>query len=321
MNFKRLTSLYLIITLCFIFGFSGIARAQSKSALEVQGLRIDPFLIELNMESGQVVNQTIDLTNTTDSPLTFNISINDFVPNGNTGQPIFLDSSEASDPKYSLSNWVTVTQQPQFTIPARANTQVIFSIRVPEDAEPGTHYGGILFGQVAGKLNDSGAAVEHKAGSIILVKLGKSQEQVILDSFTTKKKLYQSGPVEFLATLNNIGNVHSKPKGDIAIKDIFGRQVTEVHVNPDALIVMPQTKRDFVQNWPVKLGIGRYTAEAVLFYGNPKIELRAITTFWILPVKELVLVMLGFLILGIIMKTAIRKYNQYIINRSRNEKE
>lgn len=320
MKLQRFIAVNLVIVaVCLLFGAAANVQAQSKSALEVQGLRIDPFLIELNMSPGQTTTQQIKLTNTTNSPLTFSISINDFIPNGNTGQPIFLDSDEKSDPKYSLSDWVTVTQQPQFTIPANENTQVVFSITVPEDAEPGTHYGGILFGQVAKPLDQSGAAVVHKAGSIVLVKLGKSQEQVNFEAFKVKQHFYQSGPVEFTATLNNVGNVHSKPKGDIAIRDVFGRQVTEVHVNPDALIVMPQAQRDFIQSWDVNLGFGRYTAEAVLFYGNPKIELRAATTFWIIPVKELLLVMLGLVLLGIMMIMAIRKYNIYIIKSSRHE--
>ncbi|QQS22948.1 DUF916 domain-containing protein [bacterium] len=271
------------------------------------------------MQPGQSHTQTINLSNTTDSNLTFDVSINDFVPKENTGQPIFLDSDEESDPRFSLSSWVSVTQQPEFTIPAKGTTKVVFTITVPEDAEPGTHYGGILFGQLAGDLNVSGSAVEHKAGSIILVRLGKSQEQIALSKFYTNKNLYLTGPVEFVANLSNVGNVHSKAKGDIVIRNMWGKHIVDVPVNKNAHVILPQSTREYIQEWPVRFGFGRYTAEMVLYYGNPKIELRATTAFWVFPVKGLILGVLSLVILGIIVNIGLRKYNNYIIKRSRNE--
>ena len=71
--------------------------------------------------------------------------------------------------------------------------------------------------------------------------------------------------------------------------------------------------------WNPKLGFGRYTAEAVIFYGSPKLELQVQTSFWIIPVKELLLGVLIALILGIIGYMAVRRYNRYIIKHSRDE--
>jgi len=236
--FKRITqlakSVLVLSTLCLFFILPFQSATAQNTSLQVQGLGIDPFLIELDMSPGQTVSRKITLTNTTDKPLTFSASINDFVSSGNTGQPIFLDSNEESDPKYSLSKWITVTQQPDFTIAAKGSTEIEFTVSVPVDAEPGTHYGGILFGQLLGVLNNTGTAVQHKAGAIILVRLGKSQEQVQVHEFFTQRTVYQHSPIEFISSLHNFGNVHSKVKGDIKIRNMFGRQVSEVPVNPDA---------------------------------------------------------------------------------------
>lgn len=306
----------LFISAIFISSISSVVNAQG---LQVQGLGIDPFLIELNMAAGQTQTRSITLTNTTNAPLTFTASINDFVPNGSTGQPQFLGVDQESDSKFSLSRWITVTRQPEFTIPPQEQTEVAFTVNVPVDAEPGTHYGGILFGQPLGAKPSSGPAVIQKAGAIILVKLGQSQEKVQISEFFTQSRVYQHGPVEFLMSLHNFGNVHSKPKGDITIKNFLGKQVTQVPVNPDAQIVLPESERDFSQSWNTRLGFGRYTAEAVLYYGSPKLELRAQTSFWIIPAKELVLGVLIALILGIIGYIVVRQYNRYIIKHSRDE--
>ena len=72
--------------------FPADAQAQNAQALEIQGLSINPFIIELEMRAGQSEQRSISLTNTTDAPLTFTASINDFVVNGNSGQPIFRES-------------------------------------------------------------------------------------------------------------------------------------------------------------------------------------------------------------------------------------
>ncbi len=319
----KITALLVLTLLLTTFSGAVVARiifAQSTGqSLQIQGLGIDPFLIEVNMAPGDSIRRSITLTNTTNEPLTFSASINDFIPNGNTGQPLFLKADEQSDPKFSISRWITVTQQPQFTIAPQEKTDIEFVINVPFNAEPGTHYGGILFGQQLGSIAGSGSVVQHKGGAIILVRLGNSDEKVVIENFKPSKDIYQSGPIDFSITLNNVGNVHSRAKGDIAIRNIWGRQVTEVPVNPDALIILPQSNRDFISQWQNKLGFGRYTAEAVLYYGSPKLELRAQTSFWIIPIRELILGVIITLILGIIGYIGIRRYNRYIINRSAND--
>ena len=325
MKFKGLLLVLVIGLICsaFLLSSSSVIRVKAQSgplqnSLQVQGLGIDPFLFELDMSAGQSTTQTITLINTTNKPLSFQASIHDFVPQGNTGQPRFLSSSEESDSKYSLSRWITIIKQPEFTLPPQAKTEITFAINIPANVEPGTHYGGILFGQPISQIEGSSSAAEQKAGAIILVRLGRSNEQISIENFASNKKIYSHGPVEFTTTLHNFGNVHSRPKGEVTVRNIWGRQVTQLPVNKDALIVLPESKRVFPTEWSNKLGFGRYTAEEVLFYGSPKVELRAQTSFWILPLKEIVLGSIIALIFAIISYILIRRYNRYIINRAKH---
>lgn len=315
---------YIFIVIALLLPASALAQDSNanqslldQGSLEVEGLGINPFLIEINGVTGSTINKTIKLTNTTNEPLSFVASINDFVPNGKTGQALFLDSDKESDPQFSLSRWITITRQPDFTIAPHGNTNVDFTIAPPIDAEPGTHYGGILFGRPATTPKESATAVQQKVGVIILVKLGKSQEEVSLTNFATSKKVYQREPVNFTTSLSNDGNVHSKPKGDITIKNTFGKPILQVPVNRDAQFLLPKTQRDFISTWMPRFAIGRYTAEEVLYYGSPKLEIRSTVVFWVLPVKEIILGVLIVLILGIIMYMAVKRYNRYIINNSK----
>ncbi len=296
------------------------AQAQSEQqSLQIEGLAINPFLIEVDAGPGQTVTKQINLANTTDRPLSFVASINDFVPNGTTGQPMFLGTNEDADAKYSLGSWISITKQPQFTIPPNGETTVEFAITIPNDAEPGTHYGGILFGRPAMDLQNTGSAVQHKAGAIVIVKLGQSQEQIAIDEFISNKRVYNDASINFKTILHNPGNVHSKPKGEITIKNIFGKQVAQIPVNRDASIVLPATSREFFSEWQPRWAIGRYSADEIIYYGSPKLELHAKTVFWVLPLKLLVNTFFLVVILAIILYRGLRAYNKYIINRSRNE--
>ncbi len=325
---KYILSLIGLLAVC-VAPFSYAAPARSQSAdqtstpqvLQVHGLGIDPFLIEADVVAGQASEYTITLTNTTDQPLSFETSINDFTTNGTSGQPLFLPSDKQSDPKYSLSAWVKVTEQPQFTIAPRAQTKIKFTITPPSDAEVGTHYGGLLFGQPERRAQaGQETVVQNKVGTIILARLGKANEQGTISGITTDKRVYQQSPINFTVTFNNYGNVHSKPKGDIYLKNIFGQEVADLQVNRDAQIILPATQRSFDVSWRPQLAFGRYTAEAVMYFGNPKLETRATVSFWVIPVRSLLILAGSALIALLFLYVIIKRYNRFIINRSRSRK-
>lgn len=297
--------------------------AQSSNSapktLQVQGLSIDPFLIEADLTPGQSSEFGITVTNTTDAPLSFEVSINDFITNGRNGQPLFLSSTEKSDPKYSLSEWVKITQQPKFKIAPHQQTTINFTITPPIDAELGTHYGGLLFGQPEQLSRDQSTLVENKAGAIILGKLGKAQEQGIISRFFSQQSWFTSSPFDLVLAFHNFGNVHSKPKGTVVVRNMFGQQVADLPVNKDALIILPETEREFELSWRPSWAFGRYTAEAIMFFGNPKLEVRSQTSFWVLPVFPILAGVCVIIVLALGGYAAVIRYNRYIINRAKNE--
>jgi hypothetical protein len=255
-----------LLALVLLMPFSVYAQTPS---LQVEGLAITPFIIEIDATPGVTETRKIQLTNTTNEPLPFEASINDFVPNGTTGQPLFLKTNEDADPKFSLSSWVKITKQPEFNISPKANTVIEFTITPPADVEPGTHYGGILFGRPAGVVDQQGSSVQHRAGAIIIVKLGKSQEKIEIESFAAGKSIFQRETINFSTLLKNYGNVHSKPKGEITIRNIINSPLAQIPINRDANIVLPESTREFSSEWKPKLAFGRYTAEAVLYTATP----------------------------------------------------
>ncbi len=296
------------------------ARAQTSTqqappTLQVQGLAISPFLIEVQTEPGKEIRRSITLTNTTALPLPIEISINDFVPDAKTGQAKFLDSSQTSDPKFSLSAWVSIIKQPSFIIPPRASTSVEFAIQPPQDVEPGTHYGGILFAQQPKAVKGTNTEVTQKAGAIILVSLGKAEEHGAITNFFADVAS-DGRSVDLFLTFHNFGNVHSKPKGEIYIDNLFGHQVGNLYINRDAGIVLPESEHTFTQRWNSGARMGRYTARVLLYYGNPKLEVRQTIHFWILPVKSILLILLLLTALTALLWKGIKIYNAHILKKA-----
>ncbi len=298
----------------FIFPLQLFAQ-NSEQRLEVQGLALSPFLIETELEAGDVQLHTITLTNTTNLPLPIEISINDFVPNGETGETVFLNSGEESDPRFSLSSWIRIVNQPDFTIEPGAQTEVQFAIEPPVDAEPGSHYGGLLFSYRPTVLADTSVTVTQKAGVLVIAKLGNANYRATVTSFRAEPSLDYSN-VNFFPSIFNQGNAHIKPKGDVVIENMFGRQVGSVPVNRDANIILPESQRNFQSTWESGWRLGRYTATAILFYGNPKLEIRTTTVFWIVPWQRLLVVISVLVLLGLIGYTSVKRYNRWLVSRN-----
>ena len=295
-----------------------VAYAQSTQlapqTLQVQGLAVTPFIIETNIEAGQTQEKTITLTNTTDSDLPIGLSINDFVPDSK-GQAKFLGVDEDANPAYALSSWIKVIKQPSFIIPPHQQTDLTFSITPPNDAVPGTHYGGLLF-FARPKTEDKGTTqVTEKVGVVILARFGHGTEVGSITSFLAEPG---ADNFQFFLSFYNSGNVHLKPKGDINIIDIFGHEVASVPVNRDAQIVLPDSQRVFESQWKPGWRFGRFTATAILYYGNPKLEIRESHVIWIIPIRQILLLLVIILILGYLLRIMVKRYNRYILKRAGN---
>jgi len=306
------------LTVIFVTNFVIVqGQALETSSEQVQGLTISPFLIETKVEPGQISKHEITITNATNSELPIEVSINDFIP-GENGEPTFLNSDQASDESFSLSNWITITKQPEFNILANGQTTLEFAIAPPDLAEPGTHYGGLLISYRVPSQENNEVKVVQKVAVLVLAEIGNAKQQAALTEFRAEPSL-DNNRVEFFSSIYNQGNVHLKPKGDITITDMFGRQIGQVPVNRDAAIILPQSQRNFQSSWESGWRFGKYTATAVLYYGSPKLEIREVTTFWIIPWQRLIFVILIIAIFANLAFIGLKRYNRWIINKQFNK--
>ena len=160
---------------------------------------------------------------------------------------------------------------------------------MPQDAEPGGHYAGILVGRFSPEaLEGSGTAavtVGSVAASLVLVAVsGEVIEEGSIVEFRADKGVYEHFPVDFFIRFENTGNVHVKPQGTIEIYE-GSNKVYELQVNKASGNVLPNSIRQFDATWSEGKTFGKYRAVVTLDYGTEDKTVTAELTFWVIPWK------------------------------------
>jgi hypothetical protein len=258
-----------------------------------QGYQISPPVSELNLDPGTTASQSIQLTNLTDTAIALNIGKENFVAKGEEGQ---TELTNNADPLYSLAPWFTIGKT-SVTIPPAQTVTVPYTLTIPANAEPGGRYGSITATTVAPKLpnGESGASVSQVLASLILLRInGPAHEQLKIASFKTSKSFYQYGPVSFSVVVQNVGNVHEKPTGQIVIKNIFGMKTATLAPTPQ--YVLPGADRLLAAQLNNHFMFGRYTATLTLKNGGLQ-TLTAVTSFWVIPINLVIIFLVVVIIL------------------------
>jgi hypothetical protein len=332
---KSFACLYLAVAL--VVGVVFVALPGRSAAEGGQAFSISPPLIELQGDPGQRLTTSIKFTNVSDEELLIKTQLNDFGPKNETGEPnIIFDDVENAD--YSLRQWVN--SPAPFKIKAHEAKTVEFPITIPNNAEPGGHYAVIRFTGTAPELEESGVALTASIGTLVFLQVsGAIEEKASVEEFfsatakyvkakktfvaDSKGAWFKQGPIQFVERIENEGNVHIKPTGTIKVKNIFGRQVTELRINgnpndPNNVpkSILPQSIRRFEQTLDRKWMFGRYTATVNVAYGQGQQPLQTTMTFWVIPYELILIVLIVGVGLFFLLKWAIRRYNAHIIRKA-----
>lgn len=276
----------------FVLGPQTKSYAQTESA----SLAIVPPSFDLALEPGESTASAIRIENLTDKPINLKVVTRNFTAQGEEGD-INLTEEEST---FSLAKWITVTPN-EIIVPQRSKQTFNFTISVPPDAEPGGHFGSIVFTTTpTANLSESGALLAQEIGSLILTRVaGQSIEKAEIESFTPDVSFAEFGPISFTTRVKNLGNVHIKPTGIIEITDMLGNKAV---IPLESKNVLPEAVRKLSAKWGERSLIGKYTATLVLTYGSSSEKITASTEFYMFPVRYALAAFAGLFILFIIRK-------------------
>lgn len=275
-------------------------------AAQAGSITVTPPSFELYANPGESITEKIRVRNESDSANSYQVVVEDFKAVGEEGSIDLVD--DQSNTSFSLAKWV-VPEPKNFSIEPGQEKEVIFSINVPKDAEPGGHYASILVKIGSENAPGGAAAVSSRVGSLLLLRVsGNVREEAVVESFKANKSYFDKGPVTFELRLKNNGNNHVRPKGTIVITNMFGQKVTEVSLN--GLNVLPGAIRKMDTKWSfTALLANRYTATLVATYGQQNKSLSASTSFVIFPKYLLAIYgsILLLIVLGIVGRKKLKK--------------
>jgi hypothetical protein len=288
-NRFSLVSFFTLLVSLFVLSTS-VAFAQGV------GVRITPALIEETLDPGVSVEYDFNVVNLDTAEQTYYLFTRNITGVAEGGAPIFArDELEVTG--YELADWITLPTN-RIVVPGGGTESITFTMDVPDNASPGSHFGGVFVSAEPPEIENSGAAVGYQVANIVSIRVsGEAVEQAGIRQFSTGKFLYGAQDVDFNIRIENSGNVLVRPIGPLQINNSLGKQVGEVMFNENQAGVFPNGSREFDLQWiGDSVGFGRYEAILSAGYGGEgaKKTMSSTVTFWVLP-YNIILPALGIL--------------------------
>lgn len=286
----------IFLSLAFILSSIAIifqSQVKGQESTTPSGLSITPPTFEISGNPGSVITNTIRLDNMKTSAVRLAVDRRNFTAIGEDGGVGLTEE----DGTFSLASWISVDPS-DVVIPAKSSKTFTFHIKVPLNAEPGGHFGSLIFRTVpdGSALTGSGASIAQEIGALVLLRLaGDTKESAQVESFQTAKSFYEYGPITFEDRVKNTGNVHIKPSGNIIITNLLGQKIATVPLENKN--VLPGAIRKIDGTWNTKWRIGQYTATAVIIYGANNTQLANVTTFLVFPYRVAIIIFAVILVL------------------------
>lgn len=313
-----------LVLLFAIFFIPLTVRAEESTSNAAEGMQISPTRYEFKASRGDTKLLKITVTNVTASDLMYNSSISDFsAKDDETGSP-YISTKDTLPDSVSIKNWISII--PNFKLGPHKSIEIEATVNIPENAEPGGHYGVVNFSGTAPELSGSVVGLSASAGVLVLITVdGDIKENANLKEFYSSHNnkqswFFENGPITFVTRIKNNGNVHIKPTGNIQIHDIFGRLISTLGVNKpetqeNISNVLPNSIRRFESELNKKWMFGRYTANLALSYGTKGQAMVNTISFWVIPYKLIIVGLLTLITLIYIFSRLIKVYNRRIIER------
>lgn len=256
-----------------------VAEQFSEVDSSTQSMSISPAILELILEPGKTSTSEMLLVNNARVPLPIKANVQNFTLNES-----FIGSSEGlSENIYDASAWFDI-EPSEFIIQPGEEKSIEVTVNTPKDAEPGGHYATIFFQPLIpeGMVSRSSTQLTTKVGALVLsIVSGDIKEKASIGKLEGPS-LFRKGPINFEIPINNEGNIHILPAGQLFIRNSKGELVQSLLLQPSS--VLPKTQKLFSFTWDKKLLIGKYTALAEIKYGSENIELISNEyTFWVFP--------------------------------------
>ena len=318
---KKLIYLFTTSLFFLILFFPNNTHAKSLS------IGMAPTYEMFQLQPGETYNDNFTVWNLETSTTKYYVQVSSFRQIQNQpGSAMFLTEEEDQKNPYSASSWVSVNQDVLELIPNR-NITVDYTITVPEELALGEYTAEIYFISENAEQGDVTATYSLLSSGIpILITIGDdyAESAEILDFYSTKKVYEKPNFTTLITRIQNLGDTHITPKGDIVLTNIFNQEVGRLSFNTTNQSILRDNTGIYESNWELDkyindgvIAIGPITAQTIILYrrNNPGFSvLDATTTFWIVPWKLIILILTVIIVIYVIL--ALKRKQKKKINNN-----
>lgn len=278
----------------------------------VFAVTVGPAKIEYRADPGEIIGSTLVLINDSDGPQTLYSAFEKFTEVG--GEKKFLPGEPTE-----LAHWITLPKN--VMLGPGEQRQVPVTIKIPKNAPPGGHFAVIWWGTASPDAKQ--VSIVTRAGILVFLRIsGEVNESAELLKFSADRGKFFFGkmPENFVVLFKNNGNTYQKPKGEIFVKNIFGGKIVDFGVNEIDMILLPDTEntlRIAKKFEKAPFAFGFYKADLSLRWGEKPESAEKSVWFFVFPWKEALGGGVLLILLFLIFTRGIKKYNAWIINKSR----
>lgn len=322
----------IFITLCVVITlFTTNTNTFAQETDEGVSLTVSPYLLDLRTQPGSIVKDKIRLYNNLSKDLKLSPQVRPLKPEGEQGGAV--PSDKITDADIHLE-WLSFEDQ-SVTAISREWVDVPFTIEVPEDAAFGHYYAISFIPDTTSSSPEDGAQTVLQGQITVFVLLTVEKEgakaEISLVSFDPIKTLFEYLPIKFQTRVENTGNVHIRPGGNIFIRQPgTSTDIAILNINDTNGNVLPGTKRVFETSWNdgfiskneqngqlvfhwdklLSFRLGQYEARLALVYfdGTKDILIDNTKTFYIIPYTAISIILVSLIIIGLGIRFLLKAY-------------
>ncbi len=217
----------------------------------LSSITLSPVDKHYTVEPGEVINDSYIILNDGQTPYDFTTYAAPYSVQDKTYDPNYDDTTV---PRADVYKWVAFSQAKWHAGP-RERLTVPFTIRVPENASPGGHYG-VLFSETQPTDNQGSIVRKRRVGCVVYITVkGNNTVKGELKSISTP--WYQPyAPLTSTVEIQNTGNSDFPVTSSIVVKDLFGNTK---YSHEEERYVLPETTRIVDISWEGSPWFGLYT--------------------------------------------------------------
>lgn len=287
------TFYFLLVFLSFYFLFLNL----DKTAAAGLSLAISPPLIQITSLAPAQIKTPMTIQNLGDESIELDILLKPLTTlNNQRKAPSIFDKIQILEENAPVQSLALAPKQ---------RKKLFLKIDIPVQEPDSDHYFSLLFISKASTLKDNlnYSQVIGGVGINVLLSIGQQNPSSLIEEFSAPLFLGK-GAVPFTLKIKNTSSHFITPRGEIVIKNMFGKIVGRIEMLPENILI--NSSRYIKRFWNESFLLGAYKANLNISLSQKSPIYKESISFFVIPVQAIVGA-LTFLLISLLIYRRVKK--------------